>query len=75
MDCARILCKSAGLEVVLTDIGRFEMQNAATETCHCDSKRVYAEMNDDGEKFGKREMRGNKNPAGREPCGTRIVSC
>ena len=21
-------------------------------------------MNDDGEKFGKREMRGNKNPAG-----------
>ena len=26
-------------------------------------KRVYAEMNNDGEKFGKREMRGNKNPA------------
>ena len=29
-------------------------------------------MNDDGEKFGKMEMRGNKNPAGHEPCGTRI---
>ena len=28
-------------------------------------------MNNDGEKIGKREMRGNKNPAGREPCGTR----
>ena len=26
-------------------------------------------MNDDGEKFGKREMRGNKNPA--EPWGLR----
>ena len=28
---------------------------AGIKTCHCDSKRVYAEMNNDGEKFGKRE--------------------
>ena len=41
------------------------------KTCHCDSKRVYAEINNDGEKFGKGEMRGNKNPAGHGPCGTR----
>ena len=28
---------------------------AGIKTCHCDSKRVYAEMNNNGEKFGKRE--------------------
>ena len=48
---------------------------AGIKTCHCDSKRVYAEINNDGEKFGKREMRENKNPAGREPCGTRGAKC
>ena len=65
--------QKCGIGGVLTDIGRFEMQNAATETCHCDSKRVYAEMNNDGEKIGKRVMRGNKNPA--EPWGLRDENC
>ena len=46
---------------------------AVIKTCHCDSKRVYAEMNNDGKKNGKREMRGNKNPT--EPWGLRDENC
>ena len=47
---------------------------AGIKTCHCDSKRVYAEINNDGENLEKGNEE-NKNPAGRGPCGTRGAKC
>ena len=61
----RLPCDVAVLHKVKT------IRRWVSKTCHCYSKRFYAEMNNDGEKCGKREMRETKIPQGWLPCGTR----